>query len=170
MSSDKISVLFVCLGNICRSTMAEGVFQSVAGKAPYKDLIEEIDSCGTAAYHVGSPPDHRTMATLKSNGVTDYRHRGRQLQKADFDRFDYIFAMDESNLSDIRNLQRSKKGSKAQVMLWGRYAGGDRRGGRDEVVEDPYYGGTEGFDVAYEQCARFTANFLKETFPDVKAE
>lgn len=93
-----------------------------------------------------------------------------QLQKADFDRFDYIFAMDESNLSDIRNLQRSKKGSKAQVMLWGRYAGGDRRGGRDEVVEDPYYGGTEGFDVAYEQCARFTANFLKETFPDVKAE
>ena len=91
-----------------------------------------------------------------------------QLSKKDFDEFDYIFAMDRSNLSDIQNLQRSNPGSKAKVMLWGEYAGEGNR--TPEIVEDPYYGGREGFKVAYEQCSRFTGNFLREVFPDVKAE
>lgn len=76
---EKVSVLFVCLGNICRSTMSEGVFQSLAQTEPYTDLVERIDSCGTGAYHVGDSPDRRTMATLKAKGVKGYKHAARQV-------------------------------------------------------------------------------------------
>ncbi|KAK2020527.1 phosphotyrosine protein phosphatases I, partial [Colletotrichum zoysiae] len=79
MTEQPVSVLFVCLGNICRSTMAEGVFRNIAQKPPYKGLIAKVDSCGTAAYHVGDPPDSRTMATLEDHGITDYRHAGRKV-------------------------------------------------------------------------------------------
>ncbi|KAB5525597.1 phosphotyrosine protein phosphatase I superfamily [Coniochaeta sp. 2T2.1] len=165
-----ISVLFVCLGNICRSTMSEGVFQSLAKKEPYQGLIAKIDSCGTAGYHIGEEPDHRTMATLKAKGIKDYVHLGRKLRASDFDTFDYIFAMDRSNLSDIQRVeqQRKKSGSKskAKVMLFGEYSGT----GKTEIVDDPYYGGHEGFEVAYEQASRFSRNFLREVFPDVKGE
>lgn len=78
-SNSQISVLFVCLGNICRSTMSEGVFRSIVSKPPYKALIKEVDSCGTAAYHVGDSPDSRTMSTLEDHGINDYRHSGRQV-------------------------------------------------------------------------------------------
>ncbi|SPO06681.1 probable protein-tyrosine-phosphatase [Cephalotrichum gorgonifer] len=162
---EKISVLFVCLGNICRSTMAEGVFQSVARKEPYTEFFDKIDSCGTAAYHVGDTPDYRTMMTLENNGITDYVHRGRQLQKADFDKFDYIFAMDRSNLIGVERVAQSKPGSKAKVMLWGEYAGGKKG---PEIVEDPYYGGDRGFTTVYDQCRRFTANFLRDVVPGVE--
>lgn len=77
--TEKVSVLFVCLGNICRSTMSEGVFQSLAQTEPYTDLIDRIDSCGTGAYHVGDSPDRRTMATLKAKGVKGYKHAARQV-------------------------------------------------------------------------------------------
>jgi low molecular weight phosphotyrosine protein phosphatase len=96
--SDQLSVLFVCLGNICRSTMAEGVFQSLARKEPYNELVGKIDSCGTGeshshpsayptlirashpgGYHVGDGPDERTMETLEGHGITDYVHRARKV-------------------------------------------------------------------------------------------
>ena len=97
--ADKPSVLFVCLGNICRSTMAEGVFRSLTKKAPYKDLIARVDSCGTgnstqkaghvrpvlftdfgaAGYHMGDSPDERTMSTLEDHGINDYVHSGRKV-------------------------------------------------------------------------------------------
>ena len=79
MASDPISVLFVCLGNICRSTMAEGIFRSIVSKPPYQSLISEVDSCGTGAYHTGSSPDSRTMSTLEDNGITDYDHAARKV-------------------------------------------------------------------------------------------
>lgn len=79
MASDQISVLFVCLGNICRSTMAEGIFRSIVSKPPYKDLISTVDSCGTGAYHTGSSPDSRTMSTLEDNGIDDYDHAARKV-------------------------------------------------------------------------------------------
>ncbi|KAB5554395.1 phosphotyrosine protein phosphatase I superfamily [Coniochaeta sp. 2T2.1] len=167
-----ISVLFVCLGNICRSTMSEGVFQSLAKKEPYKGLISKIDSCGTAGYHIGEEPDHRTMATLRAKGIKDYVHLGRKLRPSDFDTFDYIFAMDRSNLSDIQRVEQQRKksgsgsGSKAKVMLFGEHSGT----GETEIVDDPYYGGHEGFEVAYEQATRFSRNFLREVFPHVKGE
>ena len=96
--SDQLSVLFVCLGNICRSTMAEGVFQSLARKEPYSEVVGKIDSCGTSesrshlhgyvmlimashlgAYHVGDGPDERTMATLEDHGITNYVHCARKV-------------------------------------------------------------------------------------------
>ncbi|KAF6827187.1 Low molecular weight phosphotyrosine protein phosphatase [Colletotrichum plurivorum] len=170
MPEQPVSVLFVCLGNICRSTMAEGIFRHIAQKPPYKGLIAKVDSCGTgtvcraAAYHVGDPPDERTMETLEDHGIFDYVHAGRKVSPADFDKFDYIFAMDRSNLQDLQRLQqRGNIDSKAKVMLFGEFSGGRR----PEVVEDPYYGGGEGFSKAYEQCSRFSANFLKHVFPNI---
>ncbi|KAF3023583.1 hypothetical protein E8E14_011597 [Neopestalotiopsis sp. 37M] len=162
---EKPSVLFVCLGNICRSTMAEGVFRSLVKEPPYNDLVGNIDSCGTGAYHAGDDPDDRTMSTLEKHGITDYVHAARKVRSSDFENFDYIFAMDRSNLSD---LMRSKKppGSKAKVMLFGEYSGS----GKAEVVQDPYYGGQQGFETAYTQCLRFSKNFLSELLANKEAE
>lgn len=152
------SVLFVCLGNICRSTMAEGIFRHLAQKPEWKDKIGRVDSCGTAAYHTGDEPDSRTMATLEANGITDYEHSARRFATSDFDKFDYIFAMDRSNLSDLVRLQRGNPDAKARVQLFGEYSG---TAGKVEVVSDPYYGGDAGFKRAFEQCARFSKNFLE---------
>ena len=96
------------------------------------------------------------MDTLEANGITDYDHMARRFHTRDFDKFDYIFAMDRSNLSDLQRLQRSNPDSKAKVMLFGEYGGGKRA----EIVNDPYYGGDEGFKKAFEQCSRFSKNFL----------
>ena len=85
---------------------------------------------------------------------------------SDFDKFDYIFAMDRSNLSDIERARKGKANSKAKVMLFGEYSGT----GRAEVVSDPYYGGQNGFEKAYEQATRFSKNFLAELFPDAKGD
>ncbi|TPX06727.1 uncharacterized protein E0L32_002223 [Thyridium curvatum] len=162
---EQISVLFCCLGNICRSTMAEGVFQSMVKQTPYKAHIKELDSCGTGAYHAGDGPDSRTMSTLAAHGINDYDHEARKIMMADFDRFDYIFAMDRSNLHDLKSLQRRKPGSKARLMLFGEFSGT----GRAEIIDDPYYGGRDGFEIGYEKVTRFSKNFLKETFPEVEA-
>ncbi|TGO07079.1 hypothetical protein BTUL_0335g00050 [Botrytis tulipae] len=163
MSTEPISILFVCLGNICRSTMAEGIFRSMVSQGPYASLISNVDSCGTAAYHTGSSPDSRTMATLRENGIRDYKHKARKVSINDFKNFDYIFAMDSNNLEDLLSLKKRTEG-KAKVMLFGEYAGGSS----PEEVDDPYYGGNDGFKAAYEQCTRFSKNFLKSTFPDVE--
>lgn len=86
-----------------------------------------------------------------------------KIAAADFDRFDYIFAMDRQNLNDLQTLQRRKPGTKARLLLFGEYSGT----GKTEIVRDPYYGGHDGFATAYEQVARFSKNFLKDVFPDV---
>ncbi|RSL55878.1 hypothetical protein CEP54_009153 [Fusarium duplospermum] len=156
--SEPVSVLFVCLGNICRSPMAEGIFQNLAKQPDVGGRIGRIDSCGTAAYHSGEPPDDRTMATLEANGINDYDHLARRFHPSDFNKFDYIFAMDRSNLSDLHRLQKNNPDSKAKVMLFGEFSGTKR----PEIVNDPYYGGNEGFSKAFEQCSRFSKNFLKE--------
>ncbi|KAI2606331.1 phosphotyrosine protein phosphatases I [Hypoxylon fragiforme] len=164
-NSEKASVLFVCLGNICRSTMAEGVFRSIVKdkSSPYYNLIDKVDSCGTGGYHTGDEPDERTMSTLADNGITNYKHGARKLRDSDFRDFDYIFAMDTANLMDLeRWKERSKKPIKAKVMLFGEFSGT----GRKEVVQDPYYIGLEAFEKAFEQCKRFSTNFLEQTFPD----
>ncbi|KAG4425199.1 hypothetical protein IFR04_001566 [Cadophora malorum] len=163
-SPEPISVLFVCLGNICRSTMAEGIFRSIVSKPPYQSLVSVVDSCGTGAYHTGSSPDSRTMSTLEDNGITDYEHAARKIHVSDFQKFDYIFAMDRDNLRDLQRIHQ-RGGGKAKVMLFGEFAGKKKA----EEVDDPYYGARDGFEIAYEQCMRFSKNFLKDTFPDVKA-
>ncbi|KAK8004840.1 LMWPc-domain-containing protein [Apiospora arundinis] len=168
---EKISVLFVCLGNICRSTMAEGVFRSLTKDAPYKDLIDTVDSCGTGAYHAGDDPDDRTMSTLAQHGITDYTHAARKVRPSDFDEFDYIFAMDRSNLSDLQRYVKksspnAKSTQKAKVMLFGEYSGQTKA----EIVSDPYYGGRQGFQTAYDQCMRFSKNFLEERLAEAENE
>jgi low molecular weight phosphotyrosine protein phosphatase len=90
----------------------------------------------------------------------------RKVRESDFDRFDYIFAMDRSNLEDLKRIQQRKPGCKAKLMLFGEYSGT----GRAEVISDPYYGGRQGFEKAYEQATRFSKNFLKDVFPDVQPE
>lgn len=151
--------------------MSEGVFQSLTkpSNAPGHPLIANIDSCGTGAYHVGDSPDSRTMSTLKANGITSYRHRARKFEKSDFTEFDYILAMDDDNLSHLQRLRAQevkKAGGGAEeelgkVMLFGDFGGKKRRGGRGEEVVDPYYGGQDGFEDAYEQAVRFTKGFLE---------
>ncbi|THY57213.1 hypothetical protein D6C97_04843 [Aureobasidium pullulans] len=111
-----VSVLFVCLGNICRSPMAEGVFRHITNhtRSNAHPMISSIDSCGTAAYHAGEPPDPRTLSVLKSHNITSsfYKHQARKFRNSDFKDFDYIFPMDVANEEDLLNLRRRliKKG------------------------------------------------------------
>ena len=138
--------------------MAEGVFRSLAKSDP---CIGTIDSAGTGAYHTDDPPDYRTMATLQKHGIRDYNHGARKVQEKDFQEFDYIFAMDASNLRNLQSLQRRVESSggksKAKVMLFGEFSGKTKA----EHVGDPYYGGDSGFDVVYEQVTRFSKIFLQ---------
>jgi low molecular weight phosphotyrosine protein phosphatase len=150
--------------------MAEGVFQSLVSSSPSStsSLISSVDSCGTGAYHVGDGPDPRTMATLKAHNITTYRHKARKFHPSDFETFDYILAMDDSNLEDLNDLRKrvysKKKGEaegKGKVMLFGAFGGKTRRGGRGEEVQDPYYGADDGFETAYEQAVLFSTVFLE---------
>jgi low molecular weight phosphotyrosine protein phosphatase len=157
----KVSVLFVCLGNICRSTMAEGVFRSLTSfndPSTAHTLISRIDSCGTGAYHAGDNPDPRTMSVLKSHGITDYKHKARKVRvPQDFEEFDYVLAMDGMNMQDLKSMVKRKgcDQGKAKVSLFGDFGG--RKG---EEVQDPYYGGGKGFEVAFEQLERFGKGLL----------
>ncbi|KAI4179942.1 MAG: hypothetical protein L6R41_007550 [Letrouitia leprolyta] len=161
-----VSVLFVCLGNICRSPMAEGVFRSMT-KADKR--VGRVDSAGTGAYHEGCPPDPRTMSVLEDNGELDYNHSARKIQHSDFKNFDYILAMDEDNLDDLLHVQRrivKKSGpdaAAAKVMLFGDFGG--RKG---EQVVDPYYGARDGFTIAYEQMTRFSKGFVEQVLTGIK--
>ncbi|OCK90428.1 tyrosine protein phosphatase 1 [Cenococcum geophilum 1.58] len=161
---EPVSVLFVCLGNICRSPMAEGVFQHFTKpkNGPHHPLIARIDSCGTGAYHVGDAPDSRTMSTLEDNGITTYKHKARKFQINDFTTFDYIMAMDEDNLDHLVRLRkRALKQNNTQDQELGRVMlFGDFGGKEGEEVMDPYYGARDGFEIAYEQMVRFTNGFL----------
>lgn len=168
-SSPPASVLFVCLGNICRSPMAEGVFRSLAANNSH---IARIDSCGTGAYHTGDQPDPRTLSVLEQHGITGFKHNARKIRvPADFEEFDYVLAMDEDNLMDLRDMVKraQKKGSLTggeieKVRLYGEF-GGKRR---DEEVGDPYYGGRNGFEIAFEQVKRFGEGLLKVIEEDAK--
>ena len=150
--------------------MSEGVFQSLVRPttgSPHP-LISRIDSCGTGAYHVGDNPNSQTMSVLADNGITSYRHKARKIRSQDFTDFDYIFGMDDDNLEDLlelRNKEAQRRGGEAglgRVMLFGEFGGKMRKGGRGEEVRDPYYGGRDGFETAYEQAVRFSKAFLEK--------
>ena len=146
--------------------MAEGVFRSLAWSYP---RLGTIDSAGTGAYHTFQPPDDRAMDTLRKHGIRDYDHGARKVQERDFRTFDYILAMDASNLRDLHRIQKrvdlTGKKSKAKVMLFGEFSGGSRA----EQVEDPYYGRNDGFEEVYEQVSKFSRNFLQEVFDNAPA-
>ena len=147
-------VLFVCLGNICRSPMAEAIFNKKIQDTGLSKKIE-TDSCGTAAYHLGQNPDPRTVQIALENDVP-ISHKGRQLETDDFYRFDYIIAMDNANLSDI--LFRKPMDSTSEIML---IRDLDPQPGYGEVP-DPYYGGNDGFQQVFDILNRSSDNLLNK--------
>ena len=134
----KTRVLFVCMGNICRSPTAEGVFRYHAEQAGLADRLE-IDSAGTHAYHVGEPADHRARAAAERRGMSLDGIRARRVSAQDYQRFDYIIAMDEDNLAHLRD--EAPEGHDARLHLLLEFASGS-----ETEVPDPYYGGAAGFE------------------------
>lgn len=137
--SKEIKVLFVCMGNICRSPTAEAVFRHYVENAGLEERIV-IDSAGTHDYHIGSPPDSRTQYAARQRGYDMSTLRGRQVGSEDFERFDYVLAMDQANLSILKRL--TPPGSQTQARLFLEYA----RHHVEREVPDPYYGGADGFE------------------------
>jgi len=136
-----VSVLFVCLGNICRSPTAEGVFRDLVTRAGLGDHIH-IDSAGTHAYHIGAPPDERSQAEARRRGVDLSALRGRQAAAADFKCFDYILAMDRSNLHNLTRI--CPPGAQQRLRLFLDFAPHTVH----REVPDPYY--DDGFGRVYE--------------------
>jgi len=134
------AILFVCLGNICRSPLAEAAFRQEAARI---GLDVTVDSAGTGDWHVGEPPDPRAIAVARANGVDIAGYRGRQVTPADFERFDHVVALDLSNLARLRALR--PEGSRAELSLLLDHVPG--RAG--EPVADPYYGADAGFDTTW---------------------
>jgi len=134
-----IKVLFVCLGNICRSPSAEGVFRKLVEEQGLVDKIE-IDSAGTHAYHVGSPPDERAQEAARRRGIDMSGLRGRRVDEGDFYVFDYVLAMDESNEYHLREIAPSEEAHKVSLFL--NFAPEQS----ENEVPDPYYGGHSGFE------------------------
>ena len=135
-----VKVLFVCLGNICRSPLAEAAFRAEAARI---GLDVDADSAGTGDWHAGQPPDARAIAAARRNGVDISNLRARQVVRADFDRFDHIVALDVENEADLETLR--PHGSRATLSLLLDHAPG-REG---QAVADPYYGGDSHFDVTW---------------------
>ncbi len=135
----KVRVLFVCMGNICRSPTAQGVLEKLLEEAGLTGVIE-VDSAGTYAYHSGKPSDPRAIAAAAKRGYDLIRHRARRLSASDFEKFDYILAMDYENLHDIQEI--APPGTEGKLGLCMEFA---RTPGQPEVP-DPYYGGGGGFE------------------------
>ena len=149
----KLNVLFVCLGNICRSPMAEGIFIELLEKHDMHAHFN-VDSAGTSNYHSGSLPDFRMRQKAKEYGMT-LTHFARQIHKEDLQSFDYIIAMDQSNFKDIHSLKGENE-AKAEILLMRSF---DTSKTSDDVP-DPYYGGEEGFTEVYQILLRSNAEFL----------
>lgn len=154
--TDKLKVLFVCLGNICRSPLAEGVFRHLVEQAGLADRFE-IDSAGTSSYHIGDAPDHRTSAVALARGVR-LSGTARQLTAADLQRFDYVLVMDDDNLRAVRRLADAQP-PRAQIRLL-REFDGDAKGELD--VPDPYYGGARGFENVHDIVERSCGVLLEQ--------
>lgn len=146
---DMKKVLFVCLGNICRSPLGEAIFNNKAS-----ELGMEADSAGTAAYHVGEKPDHRSIAVAKRHGIP-IDSRARKFVVEDFDRFDYILAMDRQNYDDMRTLTHEK----TDHLFLLREFDPEAKGKLD--VPDPYYGGDEGFEHVFQMVDRSIDELIK---------
>ncbi len=144
-----VRVVFVCLGNICRSPMAEGVFRHLVKEAGLEDRIQ-IDSCGTGGWHVGEPPHRGTQLILRQHGI-DYQHRARQIDARDLRDADYLIAMDMENLDNIRRLGPTD----AEVGLLLDYA----EGLTVREVPDPYYNGR--FEEVYRLVEAGARGLLK---------
>lgn len=158
-------ILFVCLGNICRSPMAEGVFRRVAEKEGLSDRFE-IDSAGLGDWHIGQPPDHRAQRAARSRGIDISGQQARLVEPEDFERFDLLLVMDRSNYADLKAMAPAHGRAKIGLLL--DYAPHVRT----KDVPDPFFGGTEGFNQALdliEAAARgLLASLVTQETPPAK--
>jgi len=149
-----MNILFVCLGNICRSPLAEGVMRHKAKEA---GLDITIDSAGTAAYHIGESPDPRSQESAEKHGMSIAQLKGRQFTTHDFDRFDRIFVMDHENKSNALKLARnSTDEAKVDLLLNLSYPG------ENMEVPDPYFGGEAGFENVFQLINNACDELIKE--------
>ncbi|WP_264534772.1 low molecular weight protein-tyrosine-phosphatase [Flavobacterium sp. N1736] len=147
-----VKILMVCLGNICRSPLAEGI---LASKLPNENFT--VDSAGTGSWHVGHSPDKRSIAVAQKNGLCIDGQKGRQFQTSDFDEFDYIYVMDNSNYRDVIHLAKTPEHkNKVQLILNELFP--------DENVDvpDPYFGVSNGFDNVYQMLDEVTDIIAKK--------
>jgi protein-tyrosine phosphatase len=150
------------MGNICRSPMAEGIFRREVANAGLEDRIN-IDSAGTHSYHIGEPPDSRAQSAIGRRGVDISGLRGRQVADADFDKFDYILAMDEGNLSILRRNAPAHAREKMRLLL------SFSRKFPNQEVPDPYYGGKDGFEENLDMIEDAVEGLIRDiraNFPD----
>ena len=151
----KIRVLFCCMGNICRSPTAHGVFEGMVEKAGLSDRIE-VDSAGTHAYHIGEPPDLRSQATAKQRGYDLSQQRARKAVSNDFLEFDYVLAMDADNHANLSAI--CPAGYEERLSLLLEFASDiDHR-----EVPDPYYGGPQGFERVFDMVEAASEGLLAE--------
>ncbi len=146
----------VCLGNICRSPLAEGIMKE---KIRENGLDWEVDSAGTGNWHVGEPPDHRSVAVARRQGIDIRKQRGRQFVAEDLEQFDLIYAMDSSNYNDIKRLINSPEQEQKLDLIMNVVSPG-----RNQAVPDPYYGddGFQGvFDMLNEACDKVVERYNK---------
>ncbi|HKJ09890.1 MAG TPA: low molecular weight protein-tyrosine-phosphatase [Gammaproteobacteria bacterium] len=152
---NRVRVLFVCLGNICRSPTAQGMFTHLVESEGMLDRIE-IDSAGTHAYHVGNPPDPRAQEAATRRGVDMGAQRARRVSEVDFERFDYVLAMDRSNYSDL--LEMCPPGQEYKLRLFLEFAPELE----EREVPDPYYGGRSGFERVLDMIETASRGLLAE--------
>ncbi|MDF9798314.1 protein-tyrosine phosphatase [Catalinimonas alkaloidigena] len=149
-----INVLFVCLGNICRSPMAEAVFNKLIEDNNLQDRIR-CDSAGTSDYHIDEPPDSRTIEVVNAKDLS-LDHKGRQFLSKDFDDFNYIIAMDEENKKNILKLEYMREPKHYQVFLMREF----ENDASDLNVPDPYWSGQDGFMIVYDILQKSAQNLL----------
>ncbi len=142
-----IHVLFVCLGNICRSPMAEAIFGHLVTQAGLEQQIT-WDSAGTSNYHPGKLPDIRTRQVLEAHGIRT-QHLARQVRNPDFEKYDYVLAMDQHNLRDLTRVFQSHPPARSKLELMGAYC----EDGLCADVPDPYYGDLSDFEDVYQMLA-----------------
>lgn len=150
-----INVLFVCMGNICRSPMAEGIFRREIAKAGLQDKVY-VDSAGTHSYHIGSRPDQRAQHAASKRGADISGLRGRQVADVDFEKFDYILAMDTANLNNLKRRAPARLHGKIKLLL--SYS----RKYPNLDVPDPYYGGVSGFEENLDMIEDAVQGLIKE--------
>jgi protein-tyrosine phosphatase len=158
----QVRVLFVCMGNICRSPTAEGVFKRIIEKAGLEGRVVS-DSAGTHDYHIGEQPDSRSQRAAASRGYDLAALRGRQVGRRDFEDFDYVLAMDVMNLRQLERLCPPQHAHKVRLFL--EFSGDPAL----REVPDPYYGGLQGFEHVLdlvEQASRGLLEHLRENFLD----
>ncbi len=158
--TQKISVLFVCMGNICRSPTAEGVFVRKVHEAGLGERIR-IDSAGTHAYHIGNPPDERMQRAALRRGYDLSSLRARKVEAQDFTRFDYILAMDADNLAILQQLRAQLDAASVRAHLGLMMDFAEAKASHPHEVPDPYYGGEAGFERVLDMIEIASDGLLK---------